>query len=218
MRNATQQQLAQALWLQQYYLERLCGTEFIDLPRKPIREQGGRSLQSLHEQIHNCHICALSKTKAKPNIGHVPIKPLIAFVSETPLTSGSHSSCLIGRSGEILHNMIEKILRVPFRDIAFLSILKCSPPMTISLYDECLLACVPYLFEQLHALCPKLIVLLGDTVTRYVLGVDFLSMRGKVGEWENMSLIVTYSPRFLLRNPSYKKDAMQDLLLIKRLL
>lgn len=216
MQNRIHHQLAKCLRLKQLYLEQLCGIEFIDTPH--IVAQPSHSHIALDEQIRHCHLCALAKTKAQPNAGYLPPSPKIAFVSETPLLEHANVPILITRGGEMLQDMIEKILLLSLKEVAFLSLLKCMPPIGYQTTNDCYGTCAPYLFEQLQNLRPKIIVLLGALVTQYFVSADFESLRGKLGNWETMQFIPIYSPRFLLRNPSFKKETMRDLLLIKSLL
>ena len=44
---------------------------------------------------------------------------------------------------------------------------------------------------------------------------NFSQMRGKELAFNGITLITTFSPTFLLRNPSFKKDAYYDMLKIK---
>lgn len=215
MRNH-QQQLAKCLHLKQLYIERMCGIDFVALRPLPVPKNGAH--EQLESQIRHCHLCALAKTKARPNAGYAPSGARIAFVSESPLLEHENLPILKTRGGEMLQDMIEKILKMSVKDVALLSLLKCAPPIGYDVAKDCFNACAPYLFEQLQKLRPKIIVLLGAVVSQHFLAADFESVRGKLGSWEGMQLVPIYSPRFLLRNPSFKRETMRDLLLIKSLL
>lgn len=215
MRNH-QQQLAKCLRLKQLYIERLCGTKFVALHPLPVPQNGTH--EQLEAQIRHCHLCALAKTKARPNVGYMPQGARIAFIAESPLLEQENLPILKTRGGEMLQDMIEKILKLSVKEVALLSLLKCAPPIGYNISEECFNACAPYLFEQLQRLRPKIIVLLGAIVSQHFLPADFENVRGRLGNWEGIQLIPIHSPRFLLRNPSFKRETMRDLLLIKSLL
>ena len=72
---------------------------------------------------------------------------------------------------------------------------------------------MPYLQQQIALIKPKLIVALGKTAATSLLGRDATlgSLRGAVHDFQGVPLIVTYHPAYLLRSPSEKAKAWQDL-------
>ncbi len=78
--------------------------------------------------------------------------------------------------------------------------------------------CLPYLSAQVEVVSPKLIVALGATAAKGLLGSgSFRSLREIKGEWrefENTPVLATYHPSYLLRNDSKrdKRSAWEDLL------
>ena len=73
------------------------------------------------------------------------------------------------------------------------------------------------MLKQIELVNPKIIVALGERAYSYLLknSFDFAQVRGKELNFNGISLITTFSPSFLLRNPSSKKDAYYDMLKIK---
>ena len=72
---------------------------------------------------------------------------------------------------------------------------------------------MPYLERQIDIIRPEFICLLGRVAVQYLLGTT-LSMgklRGKWYRYQGIPTIVTYHPAYLLRTPSAKKDAWEDL-------
>ena len=78
--------------------------------------------------------------------------------------------------------------------------------------------CLPYLIGQIEIVKPKLIVALGATAAKGLLGFDSVrSLREVKGVWHEFAstpLISTYHPSYLLRNDSKrdKRAAWEDLL------
>jgi DNA polymerase len=140
-----------------------------------------------------------------------------AFVSAAEDESNDYYA---GRSGAMLRDMIEKVLGLGIGDVFLTHAVKCKPfgfqtPST----SECN-SCYPYLSRQLELIAPSIIVALGnEAYTLLSNGAnDFENLRGQVIPYGNSLLIPVYHPTFLLRNPSYKKDAMRDLQIIKGVL
>ncbi|MGZ3337975.1 MAG: uracil-DNA glycosylase, partial [Isosphaeraceae bacterium] len=93
------------------------------------------------------------------------------------------------------------------------NILKCRPPENREPSGEESANCLPYLERQIDIIRPEFICLLGRVAVQYLLGTT-LSMgklRGKWYRYRGIATIVTYHPAYLLRTPSAKKDAWEDL-------
>jgi DNA polymerase len=61
---------------------------------------------------------------------------------------------------------------------------------------------------------PKRLLLLGDAPSRALLGKPMVEARGHVHKIEGLRTVVTFHPRQLLKQPSHKRLAWQDLLLL----
>lgn len=122
-----------------------------------------------------------------------------------------------GRSGAMLRDMIEKVLDLSIDDIFMTHAVKCKPfGFQTPSPSECN-SCYPYLSRQLEMIEPSIIVALGSDAYSILLNgaQDFDHLRGQLIPYGNALLIPIYHPTFLLRNPSYKKEAMRDLQTIK---
>ena len=73
--------------------------------------------------------------------------------------------------------------------------------------------CLPYLQRQIELIKPRLIVALGKTAATALLGRDATlgSLRGTLHDYRGTPLLVTYHPAYLLRSPTEKAKAWQDL-------
>lgn len=141
------------------------------------------------------------------------------IITEEPTDSedeiGIHYS---GKAGELLKNMIENVLKIQKEEVYLTSLVKCKSSQGIN--SSCVETCSDYLLKQIELIKPKLIVVLGDKTYSYLLNNsnDFSQIRGKELSFNNIKLLATYSATFLLRNPSFKKDAYYDMLKIKNIL
>jgi DNA polymerase len=79
--------------------------------------------------------------------------------------------------------------------------------------------CLPYLKKQIELIKPKLILCLGLTAAKGLLKKreSLTNLRGKVFEFDNAKVVVSYHPAALLRNPNWKKPAWQDLQMFRKL-
>ena len=75
--------------------------------------------------------------------------------------------------------------------------------------------CLPFLRAQIEVVDPALIVALGATAAKGLLGADNFKSLGEIrGQWKQFAgkpVMVTYHPSYLLRTPSDKRKAWEDL-------
>jgi len=144
------------------------------------------------------------------------------FIGDFPgVNEDENGKFFVGRAGNILTNIIEKVLNLQKEDVYIANILKCRPPINRDESDEEVNTCRPYLLQQIELVNPKIIVALGSKSFHYLTGdkdIEISKVRGEVLEFANAKLIPTFHPNFLLRNPSSKKDVFQDMLKVKSLL
>ena len=97
------------------------------------------------------------------------------------------------------------------------NVLKSRPPGNRNPKPEEVSACLPYLERQIELIQPKLIVALGRFAAQSLLATDtpLGSLRGQVHHYRGVSLVVTYHPAYLLRNPPDKVKVWEDLVLAR---
>jgi DNA polymerase len=75
--------------------------------------------------------------------------------------------------------------------------------------------CGQFLYRQLLAMRPKAICALGGTAARALTGrkEGVTKMRGRWFQWQDIPVMVTYHPSYLLRpyNQDAKREAWEDL-------
>ncbi|ADG92788.1 Uracil-DNA glycosylase superfamily [Arcobacter nitrofigilis DSM 7299] len=177
-------------------------------------------IKQLEELVKNCHLCQLSKYRENVLFGSGNINSNIMFLKESPTISEDEVDAFyVGKSGELLKNMIEKVLKVPCETVYITNIVKCISPNS-EIKAEHVNNCKAYLDKQIELVKPKLLVILGESVYRHFTSDNtaFSEIRGKVIPNNDLDIICTYEPSFLLRNPSSKGEAYEDLLKIKAIM
>ncbi len=206
--------LYQQQWLGETYMNPLTikKSEHTDLPD---------DLEKLKKIVLSCHLCDLSKTRKNVVFGEGNSHAKLMFIGEGPgATEDETGRPFVGRAGQLLTKMIENVLKIPRSEVYIANIVKCRPPNNRVPTPEEVSKCIPYLFKQIEIIDPKIIVALGSTSYRHLTGdkTPISKVRGEVITFQNRILIPTFHPSFLLRNPSKKKEAYEDLLKIKELL
>jgi DNA polymerase len=177
---------------------------------------------SLENSVKECHLCNLSKIRKNVVFGEGNKNAKLMFVGEGPRAGEDESGkVFVGLAGDIVTNIIEKVLGLKREDVYIANIIKCRTPENRVPTMEEASACKPYLMKQIEMLKPEIIVALGSTSFHHLTGeydTSISSVRGEVLTLGDSKLIPTFCPYFLLRNPSSKKDVFKDMLKVKSLL
>jgi len=216
--------LHNALLLKQLYQLKQLGYRYTDIS---ISQQSKSNLRlpsniiDLKNETKECHLCGLSKSRKTVVFGEGNEDADILFVGEAPSAAEDDSGKpFVGRSGELLTNMIEKVLLIPRADVYITNIVKCRPPDSRIPTPTETHTCLPFLLKQIESIEPKIIVTLGATAYHYLTGDDssISKVRGTVQRFDNYTIVPTLHPNYLLRNPSAKRDVFNDMKLIKSLM
>lgn len=162
-------------------------------------------------QCMRCKLATLGRKQVVFGVGN-PDADLM-FVGEAPGGDEDIQGIpFVGRAGQLLTKMIEAInLR---RDAVYIAnVIKCRPPGNRNPEPDEIATCEPFLFQQIQAINPKVIVALGSFAAKTLLRSDdtISRLRGRIYDFRGAKLIPTFHPSFLLRSPDRKRDAWEDL-------
>lgn len=167
----------------------------------------------LHACVKDCIACPLHQTRNQIVFGVGNKQAEIMFIGEAPgFYEDQKGEPFVGRAGQLLNAMLESI-GLKREEIYIANILKCRPPNNRDPLPEEVKQCTPFLEKQIAMIKPKLLVALGRIAAHYLLDTktSLTQLRGKVHQYANTPLIITYHPAYLLRNPTDKRKSFQDL-------
>ncbi len=176
-------------------------------------EERAAALQAIRGEMGNCTRCALHKGRNTIVFGMGNPAARLMFVGEGPgADEDAQGLPFVGRAGQLLNNMIAA-MGLTREECYIANVVKCRPPGNRTPEPEEANTCSPFLFRQIDVIRPQVLVALGATAATYLLGArqPLAALRGRVHAFRGMSLIVTYHPAFLLRDPRQKKEAWADL-------
>jgi len=210
------------LKLKHLYNLKTAGEEYFEgFESKEMKIDMPNGLKELENICKNCTLCDLSKTRTNVVFGEGNPKAKLMFIGEGPGEMEDKTGRpFVGRAGQLLTKIINNVLELERKDIYIANIVKCRPPHNRVPTIEEAETCKPYLLKQIDIINPDILVCLGKTAFMYLMesNTPISKVRGLVFEFKGKKVIPTFHPSFLLRNPSAKKDAFKDFLLIKSML
>lgn len=172
------------------------------------------TLEGIAAEIAACRRCGLCETRTKtvPGQGNGN-SPEVMFVGEGPgADEDAQGLAFVGRAGKLLTQMIAA-MGFSREELFIGNIVKCRPPGNRVPTPEEMAGCIPYLKRQIALVKPRLIVCLGATAARGLVGETqgITRVRGQWREFEGIPAMLTFHPAYLLRDPSKKRLAWEDL-------
>ncbi len=169
----------------------------------------------LEKAVSSCTQCALhqSRTQTVFGVGNRNADWLI--VGEAPgAEEDRRGEPFVGRAGKLLDEML-KALSLDRQTVFIANILKCRPPNNRDPKQDEADACRSHLNRQIALIQPKIILAVGRIAAQQLLGRDdpVGRLRGAVHRLDEIPVVVTYHPAYLLRSPSQKAKSWRDLCL-----
>jgi len=175
---------------------------------------------NLRLSVESCTACALSKGRTQTVFGVGAKDAEVMVIGEAPgFYEDQKGEPFVGQAGQLLTAMLAAI-GLTREQVFITNVLKCRTPDNRDPHPEEISQCTPFLEQQIALIKPKVLLALGKIPAHYLLKetAPMSALRGQIHHYQNIPLIVTYHPAYLLRMPKEKKKAFEDLLSINRLL
>mgnify|MGYP002626774106 CR=1 FL=1 len=176
------------------------------------------SWDSLHAQIEACEKCDLCRGIHRKVPGQGDGNADLMFIGEGPgADEDMQGLAFVGAAGRLLTKMIAA-MGYTREQVYICNVVKCRPPQNRVPLPEEAAACLPYLRAQFSLVRPKVIVLLGATAARAVLGdqIRITRDRGIWVEKKGVWFMPTFHPSALLRDPGKRPEAFMDLRALRK--
>jgi uracil-DNA glycosylase len=180
---------------------------------QPTAAVAAAGLALVREEIGDCQRCRLAGGRKNIVFGVGNPQAHLVFVGEAPgADEDQQGEPFVGKAGQLLTKMIEA-MGYRREEVYICNVIKCRPPGNRNPEPDEVAACEPFLKKQLAALRPRMIVTLGKFAAQCLLRDDtpISRLRGSFRTYEGISLMPTFHPAYLLRDPSKKKEAWSDL-------
>jgi len=187
-----------------------------------VRGSKAKDLRELKQLIANIKNCELKKNSKNIVFSDGNPKAKIMIVGEGPGANEDLEGVpFIGRTGDLLDKMLSSI-GLDRDSVYITNVVNYRPPENRNPTDEEIARYLPYLVTHIETIDPKIIILLGSSALKAITGNDqaISDVRGKwinikIGKC-NTSVIASFHPAFLMRQPDQKKLSWIDLKMIKK--
>tara|TARA_B100000941_G_scaffold268954_1_gene225918 strand:- start:240 stop:935 length:696 start_codon:yes stop_codon:yes gene_type:complete len=186
-----------------------------------ISEDKAKNLALLKKSIVNQKNCDLKKQAKNIVFSDGNPKSEIMLIGEAPgANEDSEGLPFVGRAGILLDKMLAAI-NLDRNKVYISNIVNYRPPENRRPTEKEIKRYLPFISKHIEIIRPKILVLLGSTAMNALIGNDIVisKMRGKWIEKNfgscKTSVIITFHPAFLMRQPAQKKMAWIDLKMIR---
>ena len=174
----------------------------------------------LKKSIAECKKCRLCTNRTNIVLGEGNINAKIMFIGEGPGADEDKQGVpFVGKAGQLMNKAFQA-LGINREEIYIANIVKCRPPSNRVPEEDEAQACLNYLRNQVVLIKPEIIVLLGSTALKTILGKEYgiTAVRGKWMEKNVIKYMPTWHPAALLRDENKKIEFWQDLKELKKYL
>ena len=179
------------------------------------------SLERLKKKIFDVKNCDLKNNATNMVFSDGNPKSKIMLIGEAPGSNEDQEGLpFVGRAGALLDKMLSAI-NLDRKKVYISNIINYRPPGNRRPTNEEIKRYLPFITKHIEIINPKILVLLGSTAMNALIGDEVVisKMRGKWIEKKfgscKTSVIITFHPAFLMRQPAQKKMAWIDLKMIR---
>lgn len=181
---------------------------------------GAETLEHVRTDLGDCTRCPLHQGRRHIVFGVGSPAADLMLVGEAPgRQEDLTGEPFVGRSGQLLARMLAAI-GLARSSVYISNVIKCRPPHNRDPEPHEVACCSPFLRRQILAVRPKVIVALGRFAAWNLTGADgpIGALRQRNAQYEDIPIVATYHPSYLLRTPQMKRAAWEDLLKVRGLL
>ena len=175
------------------------------------------TLDAIWQDIGDCMRCGLCEGRTQVVNTHGNRNARLMFVGEAPgADEDAQGKPFVGRAGQLLTKIIEAI-GLKREDVIIGNVNRCRPPGNRQPTLEEAAICRPFLFREIAAVRPEVIVVMGNTALRNLLEIreGITRVRGQFQDFQGIKVMPTFHPAYLLRDPSKKRETWEDMKKVK---
>ena len=183
-------------------------------------ERAGDTIEALRKAAMDCRACPLWEHATQTVFGEGPSHASVMFVGEQPGDREDRAGHpFVGPAGQLLARALATV-EIPHEEVYITNAVKHfkfevrgKRRMHKKPADAEITACYDWLRREIELVAPRLLIAMGATAARSLLGraTPINVNRGKLREYASgISLLITVHPSFLLRVPEQDRDEEYD--------
>ena len=181
----------------------------------------GMEWDALQQAVAACRACKLCDGRRNTVFGVGDLQADWLVVGEAPGENEDlQGEPFVGQAGKLLDNMLGALGLARGDGVYIANVLKCRPPANRNPEPDEIAQCEPFLRRQVELLRPRIILAVGRFAVQTLLQTTepIGKLRGRVHRYQDVPVVVTYHPAYLLRNLPDKAKAWADLCLAQAVL
>jgi len=182
------------------------------------------SLEKILGDVKSSAVCGACKGGTPVIFGEGPPRVDLMIIGEGPGVDDIASELPFqGPAGMLLNRMLAAI-NLARAECYLCNVIKCVPPGERKFSVEEIEDCRPFLLRQILAVQPRVIIALGALAAQTLLRSKktISELRGQVFRFQlndrEIPIVPTFNPAYLLRVAEKKREAWEDLKLVRELL
>ena len=186
-----------------------------------LAAESSETLKDLNSALERFECCDLRVGARNLVFSDGNDKAKVMIIGEAPgREEDKTGKPFVGPAGQLLDKMFKAIDYQRFSEnnsLYITNVVPWRPPQNRSPTEEEINLLKPFLMKHIDLIKPKIIVLMGNTPCQALLGKSGITkLRGQWTEFSGYTVLPMFHPAYLLRNPSAKKEAWEDLKLLKK--
>jgi uracil-DNA glycosylase family 4 len=174
------------------------------------------TLEEIRAEMGQCRRCKLYPGATQLVFGEGSPHAALMFIGEAPgAEEDRQGRPFVGDAGQLLNRMLNK-MGVPREEVYITNVVKSRPPGNRDPEPDEIAACLPFLQQQIRAIRPKVIVTLGRIAAHALLDTKepLTKMRGRWQSYDDIRVMPTFHPSYLLRFPKERHKTWEDMQLV----
>jgi uracil-DNA glycosylase len=171
------------------------------------------TLEEIRAEMGDCRRCKLYGGRTRLVFGDGDPHARLMFVGEAPGADEDQQGVpFVGAAGQLLNRMLTN-LGLRREEVYIANILKSRPPGNRDPEPDEIAACLPFLDQQIKAIRPRVIVVLGRIAAHALLGTKepITRLRGHWQKYHDIRVMPTFHPSYLLRMAQERHKTWADM-------
>ena len=195
------------------------------LPKSVIKTKQGVDLELLRQEMTSCTLCHLSANKlgTVQGFGNNSCRLMVIGDWSQQEKNDFSKDVVFGPEEDVMFWKMMTAIELAREEVFVTNCIKCCPGNDHSPDTQCEKSCFSFLEREIAAVKPDVICAMGDVAAKIITNSlePLTRLRGKFGRYryepaQNIIVMPTFHPRFLLKIPDMKKATWLDLQAVKR--